>query len=112
MILRVDAQLSPALAPWIASTFGIEAFSVRHLGLRDVSDGEIHRAARDSGAVVMTKDRDFVQLIARHGPPPSVVWARLGNTSNARMREVLSRHLPQVADLLSSGETLVEIRDA
>lgn len=112
MILWVDAQLSPALAPWIASTFGIEAFSVRHLGLRDASDEEIHRAAREAGAVVVTKDRDLVQLLAQQGSPPSVIWIRLGNTSDARMREALSQHLPQVIYLLASGESLVEIRDA
>ena len=33
--LWIDAQLSPSLAPWIEETFGIPAFFVSRLGLRD-----------------------------------------------------------------------------
>lgn len=38
MILWIDAQLSPALAPWIAEHFRIEAFSVKYLGHRNATD--------------------------------------------------------------------------
>lgn len=84
MILWVDAQLSPALAPWIAEQFGIQSYSVRWLGYRDAEDPEIFRAAREAGAVVLTKDSDFVRLLEQHGPPPQVLLVTLGNTSNAR----------------------------
>lgn len=59
----------------------------------------------------MTKDSDFLRLLERYGPPPSVLWVTLGNTSNARMREVLERTFPRAAELLASGERLVEISD-
>lgn len=111
MILWIDAQLSPALAPWIADEFGIEAYSVKYLGLRDAGDLEIFRAARESGAGVLTKDNDFVLLLQQHGPPPQVLWITLGNTSNARMRQVLLRTLPSALDLLRRGEPLVEISE-
>ena len=68
-------------------------------------------AARDAGAVVMTKDRDFRTLLLRHGPPPQVIWITCGNTSNARMQEVLGRSLLQAVDLIMSGEAFVEISD-
>ena len=54
MILWIDAQLSPALAPWITQQFGIEAYSVKWLGYRDATDPVIFQAAREAGAVVMT----------------------------------------------------------
>lgn len=111
MILWVDAQLSPALAPWLAERFGVQAFSVQHLGHRDSTDARIFEAARDAGAVVMTKDTDFLRLLEQHGPPPRVLWVTLGNTSNARMREVLERTFSRAAELLESGESLVEISD-
>jgi hypothetical protein len=38
MIIWIDAQLSPALAPWIETTFGVEARALRELGLRDATD--------------------------------------------------------------------------
>ena len=37
----IDAQLSPALAPWITDTFAVEAFSIQRLGLRDATDERI-----------------------------------------------------------------------
>jgi predicted nuclease of predicted toxin-antitoxin system len=67
MTVWIDAQLSPALAPWITSTFGIEAFSVAFLGLRDAEDETIFRAARKANAVVMTKDADFLELQFKYG---------------------------------------------
>jgi predicted nuclease of predicted toxin-antitoxin system len=105
----VDAQLSPALAPWIAEQFDVEAYSVKWLGYRDAEDPEIFRAARDAGAVVMTKDGDFVRLLERYGPPPQVLLFTLGNTSNTRIRQVLWRTLARAVTLLEGGEPLVEI---
>ena len=57
----------------------------------------------------MTKDRDFVDLLHRHGPPPQVIWIRCGNTSNARLREILIATLKDAFDLLGAGEPLIEI---
>ena len=45
MILWLDAQLSPALANWIAKSFGIPTQPVRDLGLRDSKDSEVFQAA-------------------------------------------------------------------
>ena len=70
MKIWLDAHLSPAIAEWITSEFGIEAFALRELGLRDAEDIEIFNSAREADAIVITKDRDFVLLIDRYGPPP------------------------------------------
>lgn len=107
----IDAQLSPALAPWITDTFAVEAFSVRRLGFRDASDEEIFFAARTEKAVVMTKDQDFVQLLERLGPPPQVVWVTCGNVSNAQMRDILRQDFRSTLLLLQQGKFLVEIPD-
>lgn len=112
MILWVDAQISPAMAPWITEQFGIEAYSVKWLGYQDATDQEIFHAARAADAVVMTKDSDFTKLLDQHGPPPQVLWITLGNTSNARMKEALRRTFPRTIELLEAGEPLVEISDA
>lgn len=112
MILWIDAQLSPKLAPWLTDTFEeMEAFSVRFLGLRDAKDREIFMAARQVGAIVITKDKDFVNLLEQYGTPPKLIWVTCGNTSNSRMREILTAQLPQALALLAESETLVEIRD-
>jgi predicted nuclease of predicted toxin-antitoxin system len=60
MILWIDAQLSPALARWLSDTFGVTAHAVRDFGLRDAKDLPIFHAAREAGAVIVSKDSDFV----------------------------------------------------
>jgi predicted nuclease of predicted toxin-antitoxin system len=112
MKIWVDAQLSPAIAAWINRTFDdIEAESVRALGLRDATDPDIFEAARKADVVVMSKDDDFIQLIDQRGTPPKLIWITCGNTSNAKMREILSTALLKVKKLLESGENVVEISD-
>jgi predicted nuclease of predicted toxin-antitoxin system len=112
MRIWVDAQMSPAIAAWITSNYSVTAVAVRDLGLRDADDKEIFEAARQEKAVVMTKDSDFLQLLDKLGPPPQVIWVTCGNTSNSRLKEVLTHTLPKALDLLSFGEKLVEISAA
>jgi predicted nuclease of predicted toxin-antitoxin system len=109
MIIWVDAQLSPAFAPWLAEQFGIEAYSVKWLGFRDARDDAIFAAARLAGAVVLTKDVDFVDLVQRRGTPPQVIWVTLGNTSNAAMKEVFLATFEDVRRIVESGEPIVQI---
>ncbi|MFL6248678.1 MAG: DUF5615 family PIN-like protein [Thermoanaerobaculia bacterium] len=111
MIIWVDAQLSPALAPWLTTEFAVDAFSVRHLKMVQAKDHEIFAAARAANVVVLTKDSDFVILQERLGAPPSVLWVRCGNTSNAHLKQVLRSTLATALQFLESGETLVEITD-
>jgi len=61
----IDAHLSPAIATWITSTFGVTAVALRDLGLRDTEDLEIFEAAKSQGVIFMTKDSDFVDLVER-----------------------------------------------
>ena len=112
MIIWIDAQLSPALARWIRETFQIEAHAVRDLGLRNAKDTVLFKAAREAGVVIMSKDEDFRLFVERLGPPPQVLWVTCGNTSNARLREILTKSLPAAIELLERGEPLVEISDA
>lgn len=110
-MIWLDAQLPPSIAPWIESAFGTDALAVRDLGLRQAKDTTIFRAARSAGAVVMTKDADFVELLRRLGSPPKVLWLTCGNTSKAKLRDILRKHLPDALARLDAGEDLVEIDD-
>ena len=107
----IDAQLSPALAPWIKNTFAVDAFSVQWLKFQEARDRDIFLAARERNAVVITKDYDFVELLDQLGPPPQLIWIRCGNTTNAQMREILLKSFPEALLLLQEGEPLVEITD-
>jgi predicted nuclease of predicted toxin-antitoxin system len=77
--------------------------------LRDATDRQIFAAAQQAGAIVMTKDSDFVELVNRYGAPPQVIWLTCGNTSNARLKQILTKALLQAIALLDAGEPLVEI---
>ena len=105
----IDAHLSPAIATWITNNFAVTAVALRDLGLRDAEDPEIFETAKAQGVVFMTKDSDFVDLVERLGSPPQIIWLTCGNTSNARLREILSSVLRETLELLRSGEKLVEI---
>ena len=83
--------------------------AVCDIGLRDAEDQDIFTAAKARDAVVMTKDRDFVELVQRHGSPPRVIWLACGNTSNSRLRDILGMTLADALDLVRAGEPLVEI---
>ncbi len=111
MRLWLDAQLPPALAGWInLQGLALEATPIRDLGLRDALDPEIFQAAREAQALMMTKDRDFIQLLERSGPPPQVIWLRTGNSSNQALQRTLSTTLGPALELLRAGEPWVEIR--
>ncbi len=109
MTIWIDSQLSPAIAKWITESFPVQAVALRDLGLRDATDRQIFAAAKQAGAVVMTKDSDFAELVNRYGAPPQVIWLTCGNTSNARLKQILTTTLPQAIALLDTGEPLVEI---
>ncbi|MGI9056450.1 MAG: DUF5615 family PIN-like protein [Pyrinomonadaceae bacterium] len=109
MTIWIDAQLSPAIAVWINRNFTVNAVAVRDLNLRDAEDIEIFLAAKNANAVVMTKDSDFLLLLDRFGTPPQVIWLTCGNTSNARLKEILTATLKNAVQLLENGEEVVEI---
>ena len=108
-MIWIDAQMSPAIAAWITTSFPVEALAVRDIGLRDAEDREIFFEARKQSAIVMTKDSDFVALQNEFGPPPQIIWMTCGNTSNTRLKEILSGTLSDALKLLDSGENLLEI---
>ena len=111
MIIWVDAQFSPSIATWIRDNFSVDAVALRDIGLRDADDDAIFAAAKSAAVVVMTKDADFHILLNRLSAPPQVIWVTCGNTSNARLKQILSIAMPEAIELLEAGEPLVEIRD-
>jgi len=83
---------------------------VSEAGLLLASDHRIFGAFRASDSVVLTKDRDFVEIVRLSGPPPCVIWVTCGNTSNRRLEDILEKTFEQALRMLKSGESLVEIK--
>ena len=109
MKVWLDAQLSPVLANWMRATFDLTVFPMRDLGMLTGSDEQIFMRARKEADIVITKDKDFVALLERLGPPPQLIWITMGNTSNVRMKKVLQVRFPEALEMFAKGEALVEI---
>lgn len=109
MKIWLDAHLSPSTAAWMTASLGIDARPIRDVGLRDAADLEIFLAARSEGAVILTKDSDFVEVLMRLGPPPQVILLRVGNTSNANLARILASVWSTVSERIRAGESLIEI---
>ena len=109
MTIWLDNHLSPALAQWIATEFDEPCIQVRDMGLARARDRDIFSAARGAASMLITKDRDFVELVGRLGPPPGIILLTCGNTSTAHLRTMLRGKLASALALIRAGEPLVEI---
>jgi KTSC domain/Domain of unknown function (DUF5615) len=63
---------------------------VRDLGLDSALDIEVWEHAKQFGFTIVSKDTDFSQRGFLFGPPPKVVWIRLGNCSTKEIEDVPS----------------------
>lgn len=109
-MIWLDAHLSPRLAAWIQLHLGHNSTALRDLGLRDAQDADIFHKGKEADCIILTKDKDFAEMVARLGSPPKVIWLRCGNTSESHLKELLTEHLQEALDYLADGESLVEIR--
>jgi len=109
MKIWVDAQLPPKIVNWLILTFGLEAYSLQDLSLRDAQDSRIFGAARAENAIIMTKDSNFIDLVCRLGTPPQILWLTCGNVTNSKLRQLLAATLPNALEQLQQGDMIVEI---
>jgi predicted nuclease of predicted toxin-antitoxin system len=103
----VDAQLPPRLAAWFIGE-GCEGLHVAALpGGLQMSDFELwHRAASD-GSIIVSKDRDFLDLSAVRGAPPIVLHVAVGNISTTDLIALLHRAWPLLQAELARGDAKV-----
>ena len=74
---------------------------VRDFGLASANDEAVWREAQAQGFVIVTKDDDFRQRSFLRGPPPKVIWVRLGNCRTADVEATLRA---RAATILAFGE--------
>ncbi len=82
---------------------------MNRIGFGAAADAVIWSEARSRGAVLVTKDEDFLTMavLNREGPP--IVWIRLGNVSNQALWSALEPALPDIIKALSAGERVIEV---
>ncbi|MFZ4434450.1 MAG: DUF5615 family PIN-like protein [Microthrixaceae bacterium] len=107
MRLLFDQNLSRTLVGGLRDVFP-ESQHVTALGLDTATDREIWDYAGEHGYVVVSKDSDFRQLAFLHGPPPKIVWLRVGNSSTSTVLRTLLDHIQVMeAFALSEDEALL-----
>jgi predicted nuclease of predicted toxin-antitoxin system len=103
-----DANLSPALGPWLASE-GHEAHHVSGFGLEGMSDRAIWKHAAETHASIVTKDEDFVLLRALDRTGPPVVWIRIGNAARRVLLRRLPARWPSAVSAIERGEKIIVV---
>ena len=107
MRFLVDAQLPPALARQLVA-LGHQAEHVSDCGLLSSADDAIQAYAIDIGAVVVSKDEDFVTARVL-GAGPSVVWIRLGNLRKSELLKRMDAEIERIVAALEQGESVIEV---
>lgn len=95
MSLLFDQNLSRRLPALLSAEFpGAE--QVFSAGLANASDRDVWDHAAACGLAIVSKDADFAALAASLGPPPKVIWLRIGNGPT---RDVVSLLRARAADI-------------
>jgi predicted nuclease of predicted toxin-antitoxin system len=101
--LLFDQNLSRILVGQLRDAFP-ESEHVTALGLDTATDREIWDHARERGHVIVSKDSDFRQLAFLHGPPPKIVWLRVGNVSTTTVLGVILDHVDAIETFARSED--------
>jgi predicted nuclease of predicted toxin-antitoxin system len=86
--LLLDQNLSPQLAARLSDLFPGSAH-VSWVGLAASGDDDVWTFAAAEGFTIVSKDSDFNDLAVLRGPPPKVVWLRLGNCTTRQIEEAV-----------------------
>ena len=104
MKLLLDENLSHRVVSQIQSLFP-GSTHVHEVGLQRSDDATVWAFARDHGFTIVSKDADFHQLSFLHGPPPKVVWLRVGNCSTEQVLSVLRKHVDHLRAFEADDES-------
>lgn len=108
MKFLIDANLPPAMADWLREA-GHEARHVRDALSLTAPDEAVWSEALTSGAIVVTKDADYLALAARD-PSGRLVLVRCGNLTLSVLAGWFAARLAAMTALLDLGEHIVELR--
>lgn len=107
MRFLVDAQLPPGLCDWLEER-GHGAVHVSTLAKMPLRDRQVADHAEREGAVLISKDADFVQL--RLPDRFVFLWLRCGNVSNRQLSERLGEEWETVEGRLAAGARFITLR--
>lgn len=74
------------------------------------SDRSLLRYAIDQGAVIVSKDEDFADLLIIGVDLPALVWVRAGNTRRAALLAWFEPLIDQIVSMIEAGNRLIQLR--
>jgi predicted nuclease of predicted toxin-antitoxin system len=96
------------MAEWL-SAVGHQADHAAALLSPQADDDAIWAHAVELGAIVITKDQDYLDLASRVGGA-RIVLVRCGNVKLAAFKAWFSARMSAMEQLLAMGESVVELR--
>lgn len=103
MRLLFDENLSARLAGALADAYP-DSVHLEHAGLLGAADAAVWAYAATHGLILVTKDEDFQRLSVVRGPPPKVIWIRLGNCATADVARLLRLRHADVVRFVAHDE--------
>jgi predicted nuclease of predicted toxin-antitoxin system len=102
--LLFDENLSRRLPQLLADLFP-GSTDVVGAGLGGAADRAFWEHARAEGFLLITKDEDFQRLSVLLGPPPKVVWVRLGNSTTPDVARILRFRVDQIRAIVEDTDS-------
>ena len=99
MKLLLDENLSRRIVPFIQDSYP-DSTQVTLLDMEQVDDKTLRQYAIDHGFIITTKDADFYEMNLLYGPPPQVIWLKMGNQSKAATIKTLQIHAEAIEHAL------------
>jgi predicted nuclease of predicted toxin-antitoxin system len=95
MKLLFDENLSHKLTRLLEDLFP-SSIHVRDVNLKAADDPVVWEYAKDNSLILVSKDADMHQRSFLFGPPPKVVWVRLGNCSTSDVERLLRQNISTI----------------
>lgn len=110
MALVLDANLSRRLVGRLSEVYpGMDHVAFAGLGAAD--DAEIWDFAAARGLAIVSKDGDFRQRALVYGPPPKVIWLRVGNAGTDAIEALLRARASDVRVFLADADGALLVID-
>jgi predicted nuclease of predicted toxin-antitoxin system len=104
--ILLDENLSPKLVRRLADLMPL--ISMDDIGLRTFDDDQVWRYAHQHQFdAIITSDRDFVELVRLHGPPPKVMRIENCNVRLALIEQLLRREALRILSFVESKQSLL-----
>lgn len=100
MSLLFDQNLSRRLPTLLVGEFP-NSEHVDFIGMANADDRAVWGYAATRGLAIVSKDIDFRALASRFGPPPQVIWLRVGNGPTRVIETLLHANLAIIRAFLA-----------